>query len=250
MYSVEEVFRNIDARPVAISAAALWAMFVGYVQCFESIRLGFRDRTHAMPVAATTFFFAHDTFFAGSYFTGHGVSNHWFFAAGGYIIAPYIILELVLSWQIVRYSSKELGLGATTGRAALSYLGIQAAMYVFFIFMRMAINDPLYLLTTYISLFVGTIWMTPLLLRRGSRKGQSLLLAFVLWIGQTLSYAFYYPMLSIYFSSPIIVAVGVTHFFLGATYTFLLMKAPRYVHGSSETGAESNIEANNVRRAH
>jgi len=181
-----------------------------------------------MPIAATTFFFAHDSFFAGSYFTGHGVSNHWFFAAGGYIIAPYIVLELVLSWQIIRYSGKELGLGETPGRAALSYLGVQAAMYVFFVFMRMTINDPLYLLTTYISLFVGTIWMIPLLVSRGSRKGQSLLLALVLWIGQTFSYVFYYPMLSSYFSSPIIVAVGVTHFCIGAVYTRMLMKAPHY----------------------
>jgi hypothetical protein len=228
MYDIANVISNIDARPTAISLAGLMAMLVGYIQCIESIRLGFRDKTHAMPIAATTFFFAHDTFFAGSYFSGHGVSNHWFFAAGGYIIAPYIILEFILTWQIIKYSGKELGLGATIGKATASYVGIQFAMYVFFLFMRASINDPLYLTTTYISLFVGTVWMIPLLLTRKSRKGQSLLLALTLWIGQTLSIVIYYPMLSDYFVSPIIIAVGVTHFIIGGIYTYMLSKAPRY----------------------
>jgi hypothetical protein len=228
MYAIEEVLRNIDARPTAISLAALMAMLVGYIQCIESIRLGFRDRTHAMPLIAVTYFFAHDTYFAGRYFSGYGVSDHWFFAAGGYVIAPYIILEIILSWQIIRYSGKEIGLGKTVPQVVLSYLAILVAMYVVHIYIETIMVDPLYLTTTNISLYMGTLWMIPLMLQRKSRKGQSILLALTLWIGQTLSMVIYFPMLADFFVSPIVIAMGVAHFILGAVYFVMVVKAPPY----------------------
>jgi hypothetical protein len=83
--------------------------------------------------------------------------------------------------------------------------------------------------------------MIPLLLGRGSRKGQSMLLALVLWIGQTLSYVIYYPMLSTYFISPIIIAVGITHFLIGAVYTYMLMRAPRYERSSLRTSHDEQL---------
>jgi hypothetical protein len=241
MYSVAEVLRNIDAQPATIAAWAAFAMLVGYVQCIESIRLGFRDKTHAMPIAAVTYFFAHDSLYALGYFTGHGVSDHWFFAWGGWIILPYTVLELILSWQIITYSRKELGLGDTWLKAFFSYLGILGAMYVFHLFTRVAMDDPLYLTTTLLSLFMSQAFMIPLVLRRKSRKGQSVILAATLCIGFGLAHAFYYPLLAEFFRSPIVLLAGATSTAVAAVYLWLVIKAPRYTpeseHGGSATRA-------------
>ena len=228
MYSVEEVIQNVNANPTAVSIAALWAMLVGYVQCIESIRLGFRDRTHAMPLMAVTFFFAHDTYYAVSYFLGHGVSDHWFFAAGGYVIAPFIALELILAWQIINYSGAETGLGSTRRQAFISYVLVQAAMYAFFFFMRSFMNDPLDLTMTYVTLLPQTVFMIPLMLRRKNRKGQSVLLAATLGFGQGLDMVLYYPQLAGYYRSWVVVSGAVVSFIVAMVYLVMVLRAPPY----------------------
>lgn len=236
MYTIAEVIHNVDANPIAASALALFAMLVGYVQCIESIRLGFRHKTHAMPIAANTYFLAHDSFYAGNYFLGHGVTDHWFFNSGGYVIAPYIVLELIMAWQIITYSRQELGLGATWKRAFVSYLGIQLAMYVFFIWTRSIMDDPLYLTTTLSSLFVSQMFMIPLMVSRKSRKGQSVLLAATLCIGFGITHFFYYPLLAAYFRTPIVLLAGAASTAVAATYLWMVIKAPPY-HPTGETSA-------------
>lgn len=229
MYTVQEVLGNIDANPVWISFMAAFAMLVGYIQCIESVRLGFRDKAHAMPVAAVTYFLAHDSLYWVNYFSNHGVSDHWFFASGAYIIAPYNILELILAWQIITYSREELGLGKTWLQAFFSFAAIQIAMYVFLLWTRSVMNDPLYLVTTLSSLFVSQAFMIPLALRRKSRKGQSVFLAATLCIGFGIAHAFYYPLLAEYFRSPIVILAGAVSTVVAAIYLWLVIKAPRYV---------------------
>lgn len=228
MYTVNEVIHNIDVNPLSISFWAAFAMLVGYIQCIESIRLGFRDKAHAMPIAAVTYFLAHDSYYVISYFSGHGVSDHWFFAWGGWILIPYVALELILSWQVIAYGRQEIGLGKTWAGAFCSFAGIVIAMYIFHVWTRSAMDDPLYLTTTLISLFVSQAFMIPLVLRRRSRKAQSVLLAGVLCIGFGLTHAFYYPLLAAYFRSPIVLLAGAASTAVAAIYLWLVIKAPRF----------------------
>jgi hypothetical protein len=228
VYSVEEVIQNINANATMVSLAGVWAMLVGYVQCIECIRLGFRDRTHAMPLVPLTFFLAHDTYYAVSYFLGHGVSDHWFFAAGGYVIAPFIALELVLAWQIINYSGAETGLGSTRRQAFISYVLVQVAMYAFFFFMRSFMNDPLDLTMTYVTLLPQTVFMIPLMLQRKSRKGQSILLAATLGFGQGLDMVLYYPQLADYYRSGVVISVAVAYFIVAMVYFVMVLRAPAY----------------------
>lgn len=232
MYTVQEVLGNIDANPVWVSIMAAFGMLVGYVQCIESVRLGFRDKTHAMPIAAVAYFLAHDSLYWTTYLAGNGVaqvSNHWFFAYGAYILAPYNILELILAWQIITYSRQEIGLGKTWLQAFLAYVAIQVAMYVVLLWTRSTMDDSLYLVTTLSSLFVSQAFMIPMMLRRQSRKGQSILLASWLCFGFGIAHFFYYPLLAAYFRTPIVLLAGAVSTTVAAVYLWMVIKAPPYV---------------------
>lgn len=236
MYTVEEVIKNVDGNSFWVSIAGLTAMLSGYLQCIESLRLGFRDRTHSVPIAVATFWVAHDSFYTISYFSGHGVSNHWFFAGGGWAILPFLLIHLVIAYQIIVYSGREIGLGKTIGQIAFNYLLIQVAMYIFFVFMRSAMNDPLYLTTSGISMWVQTAFMIPMLIQRKSRKGQSVYLAVVLGIIIPLAQLLYFPLLANYYSSPIVVAMWLTHLGVGIAYVIMVLRVPTYRPSTVDNG--------------
>lgn len=228
MYTIDEVIRNIDANAFWVSVGGLLAMLTGYLQCIESVRLGSRDRTHSVPIAVATFWLAHDSYYTFCYFTGHGVSNHWFFAGGGYAILPFMLFHLVIAYQIIVYSGREIGLGKTMGQIVVNYVLIQVAMYIFFVFMRSAMSDQLYLTTSGISMWVQTAFMIPMMIARKSKKGQSLFLAIVLGVTIPLAQLFYFPLLADYYSSPIVIAMWLAHLGIGFAYIIMVARAPAY----------------------
>lgn len=88
MYSVDEVLSNL-ARLLGLLLAAGGVAFVGYYLYYiEAIRLGFRDRTHGVPVFANMYNTAHDVLFV-SYF------RRWFFEVDHWLFKVFWVALLI-----------------------------------------------------------------------------------------------------------------------------------------------------------
>lgn len=228
-YTVPEVIGYINANMTYLQVFGTLANVLAYVQIVYGAWVGFRDRSHAIPLIAVAMFFAHDTYYVLNYDYWTHTINHPFFKANMIAMAIFVCLELVLIWQIITYSRKEVGLGESKLQAFISYVAIQIGVYIMFLWFRSMMGDPLYLECFAVSIVFSNLFNIPMLMRRGSRKGQSLVIAWALAI-QTGPVGFFmvHPFLGPYFMQPTWVAAGVANTVLAFVYLWMLYRAPRF----------------------
>jgi hypothetical protein len=165
-------------------------------------------------------------------FTACGLAfalGHPLFIGNLVVMCIFVVFELILIWQIITYGRHEVGLGASKWQALASYAAIQAGVYVMFLWFRSMMGDPLYLECFAVSIVFSNLFNIPMLLRRGSRKGQSLVIARAPAI-QTGPVGFFtvHPYLGPYFMQPSWIAAGIANTVLALTYLWMLYRAPAY----------------------
>lgn len=228
-YVVPDVIAYINANMNYLRVFGTVANLLAYVQIIYGVWVGFRDRSHAIPLFATAMFFAHDSYYVLNYDYWIHTINHPFFTGNLIAMSIFVCFELVLMWQIINYSRKEVGLGDTKLQAFVSYVAIQAGVYVMFLWFKSMMGDPLYLECFAVSIVFSNLFNISMLQRRGSRKGQSLVIAWALAI-QTGPVGFFLvnPYLGPYFTRTPWIAVGIANTVLAFVYLYMLYKAPRY----------------------
>jgi hypothetical protein len=228
-YTVPEVIGTINANMTYLQVFGTLANVLAYVQIIYGLRVGFRDRSHAIPLIAIAMFFARDSYYVLNYDYWIHTIDHPFFKANLIAMAIFACLELVVIWQIITYSRKEVGLGESWLQAFLSYVAIQAGVYIMFLWFRSMMGDPLYLECFAVSIVFSNLFNIPMLMRRGSRKGQSLVIAWAVAI-QTGPVGFFmvHPFLGPYFMQPTWIAAGIANTVLAFAYLWMLYRAPRY----------------------
>ena len=119
----------------------LCAMIFGILAYVEAVRLGWKHKTHAIPMFVVLYYFAND-------FTYVALYNRWFHEVGDphvylgwYLYLPYPFLHSILAWQIINYSRHEVFPGATKIQAYLAYIAAQIAMLAFFWMITTLLND-------------------------------------------------------------------------------------------------------------
>jgi hypothetical protein len=227
-YTVPDILAYINANTPHLKVFGSLANLLAYVQIIYGVWVGFRDRSHAIPLIATAMFFAHDTYYVLNYKYWLAL-GHPFFMGNLVAMCIFVVFELILIWQIITYSRKEVGLGESKLRALVSYAAIQAGVYVMFLWFRSMMGDPLYLECFAVSIVFSNLFNIPKLLRRGSRKGQSLVIAWALAI-QTGPVGFFmvHPYLGPYFMQLPWIAAGIANTVLAFTYLWMLYRAPEY----------------------
>ncbi|MFI7111274.1 hypothetical protein ACIBK9_33535 [Nonomuraea sp. NPDC050227] len=238
LYDVQDVLRSIDAHPVPVLLAGAVANTGAYIMYLEGIRLGFRQRTYAIPVFANMYFFAHDVVFVGLFAHWFSEIDHWLFKLFWGALLVFAVLECVVHYQTIRFGRRELSPGLSPRQYVAGYVAVQAAVVVLFWFLYSNLGDPLFLVTFSTTIVVAVAWYIPLLLRRGGREGQSLLLAsgLVLLNGYFLLFL---PQLSDAFRTPVHYVTGATVAVVTLVYPWLLTRYPVAATGrpSRRTGA-------------
>ena len=227
MYDPSDLISHINANMSNMLIFGSIANLLAYVQMLYGVRVGYRDRSHAVPMAANMMFFAHDTYYVSQYDYWFNTVNHVFFKGNMIAMVIFACCEIAIAWQIITYSRKEVGLGNTWWQAFWSYVAIQTGVYIMFLWIKSMMGDPLYVECFAISIVFANLFNIPMLLRRGSRKGQSLWIAWALAI-QTGPVGFFlvHPNMGTYFMQPIWVAAGLANTVLAFTYLYMLYKAP------------------------
>jgi hypothetical protein len=228
MYSVADVIANIDKNSYNVMILGAICSLCAYVQYFVAVWIGRRDKSHAIPLAANVFFFSHDTHFALKYNYWFHEINHWFFKGGWVTIIIWICLEIIVAWQIIVNSGKEIGLGSTLTRRVMSYLAIQTGMYIIFLWLLEVVNDPLNIILNPATIVVSSLFNISMLIQRKSRRGQSLWIAGALVVQQPVFFFLLNPMTHPLFTTPIWYITGAGSTVLASVYFWMLYKAPKY----------------------
>ncbi|MYT19796.1 hypothetical protein GTW69_05745 [Streptomyces sp. SID7760] len=183
----------------------------------EAIRVGLRDRTYAMPVAALALNFAWEATYAVGEF-GSGIS------AQGVVNVVWALADVVIIWTYLRFGRAELpGFVTRPLFAAWSALVFGSGFAVQWLFLaHFGTHDA-----TRYAAFLQNLLMSGLFIalyadRRGPR-GQSLVIAVAKWLG-TLAPTLLFGVIE---DSPFILGLGVLCSVFDLVYIGLLLRERR-----------------------
>ncbi|MFJ3171646.1 hypothetical protein ACIPJK_12825 [Streptomyces roseus] len=183
----------------------------------EAIRVGLRDRTYAMPVAALALNFAWEATYAVGEF-GSGIS------AQGVVNVVWALADVVIIWTYLRFGRAELpGFVTRPLFAAWSALVFGSGFAVQWLFLaHFGTHDA-----TRYAAFLQNLLMSGLFIalyadRRGPR-GQSLVIAVAKWLG-TLAPTLLFGVIE---DSPFILGLGVLCSVFDLVYVGLLLRERR-----------------------
>lgn len=203
----------VDLFLTLVSGVAWTVVYV------EAIRVGLRDRTYAMPVAALALNFAWEVIYAAGGFTS-GVS------AQGIVNVVWAVADIAIIWTYLRFGRAELPEFVTRPLfAAWSALVFGAGFAVQWLLLaHFGTHDA-----SRYSAFLQNLLMSGLFIalyadRRGPR-GQSLVIAVAKWLG-TLAPTLLFGVVE---DSPFILGLGIMCSVFDLAYIGLLLRGRRAV---------------------
>ena len=227
MYDAEQVLWYIDHHLTAVIAAAAIACIGGVIQYGEGVRRGFKDKSHAIPLATNMYIFAHDVTYVSMYSTWFGRDGHWFNRLFWVFILPFVALEIVVFAQTLCYSREEMMPGLSTQKATTALVGAQVGFFFLFWFLRSMGSDPLYVLSFTTTIIASNLFSIPMTLRRHSRRGQSVLLSIGL-VCLSWGWSLVMVQLSPAFRSPAWIGALICNAFLAVVNLIVLLRFPAH----------------------
>ena len=220
---------------VANTAAHLpWVLLVsglaflgGFVQMIGGLYMGFKHRTHGVPLFCAAWFLAHDATYFMNYHHWFYENDFWVAKANWFTMGFYVITELIVMFQILKYSREEVFPGMGFAQALLGLVGIVVLNFALFWWFMSLIRDPLYLLKFASTVLMGPVWLIPMMRARGSRKGFNA----VSIGGVVLLSAAFWPWLFLvepYFLQPMIVVVAILNVAMGVACYRYWRSLPEY----------------------
>jgi hypothetical protein len=192
----------------------------------ESIRVGFRDRSYAMPVAALALNIAWESIHAA-----HALATE--ISAQGFVNAIWTLADVVIVYTFIRFGRRELPEFVTRPLFAAWTALIFATAYLV---QWMFIAEFGWVIGARYSAFLQNLLMSGLFIsmfvaRRGAR-GQSLVIAAAKWLG-TLAPTILF---GIIYGSPFILGLGILCSVFDIVYTGLLLWDRRRPSSSPNAG--------------
>lgn len=149
--------------------------FIGaYMQYFGALSMGFKHRTHSIPLVGNLWFFAHDTTYVSNFSHWFNDVDFWLVRAFWFALLVFAICETVVTYQLLRYSRREVFPGMSLAQAIAAYAGLQLMTYGLFWWFLSMIEDPYYLLSFCTTVILAPMFNIALMRSRGSRKGFSM----------------------------------------------------------------------------
>ena len=228
MYDVNLVLQNLDNKLGLFLAFAAIGGICNWWLLIEGIRLGFKDRTHAISLICLLFWAAHDVSFVMLWQTYFIEIGHWVWILFWFNILGSVITELILFYQVVKFSGNEMFPGLSLPQRSAALLLLFALAMVVFWYLKLAMGgDTMSLYMMPLTIFLCPMFCIPIALKRQSQRGQScrqsviyMLLVVGIWP------AWY--LLDEAFRHPVFIALGVVTFLWSAANIAVLRKFPAY----------------------
>lgn len=232
MYDPVAVLAAVDQHAVPVLLIAGCALLGNAVYYFESLRLGFRERTYTMPLAGLYFFIPHDMSYVLLCHQWFAVYDHWFLKLFWGALVLTSISAWVFLWQFLRYGQREWMPGVSRAMFVALTLGGLVLSTGVWIAVKSVLHDELYLFAFGLTAFWCAPFGMALMLRRGTRVAQSL----TMWIGYTAIPVFFWLAAALYlgplFRSPGWLAMGAAAALWGIANILLVKHLPDRVSTS------------------
>lgn len=168
-YDAATIIANMSARLPWVLLFAGLAFLGGFVQMIGGLYMGFKHRTHGVPLFCAAFFFAHDaTFFLNYRYWLYEV-DFWMMQGAWFMMGFYMLTELVVMYQRLKYSREEVFPGMGFAPALLLLASIVVLNFAVFWWLMSLIRDPPYLTKFASTVLLGPVWLIPMMRARGRR---------------------------------------------------------------------------------
>jgi hypothetical protein len=165
----------IDSHAVAVLGCFAVTALATSTYLFESFRLTFRDAAYSVALPAVGWFAVHDLGFVLQYGTWFHTYDHWWVKAWWVALIGTSIVEFALVAMVIKYGWRELAPWLSKRAFTLGVTLMVAGIAALWWLVKQALDDPLYLISFPITAFWAVPFSTAMILRRGSRRGQSIL---------------------------------------------------------------------------
>ena len=226
-YDPAIVVANTEARLPWVLLFSGLAFLGGFVQMIAGLWMGFKHKTHGVPLFCAAWFFAHDTTHFINYYHWFHEQTFWVAQGAWAQMGFYMITELIVMVQILKFSRAEVFPGMNFVQALLSLIGIVILNFAVFWWFMSLLNDPHYLIKSASTVLLGPVWLIPMMRARGSRKGFNA----VSIGGVVLLSATFWPWLFLvdpYFLQPMIIVTAIGNVAMGVACYLYWRTLPEY----------------------
>lgn len=182
MYNAYEVLARVDRHVAWVLILGGLTLISNYVLFIEWARLARRDRCSISTLTCVTLLGAHDGSFVLRYHTWFQVYDHWLMKLFRVGLVLTFAWECYFFWLIIKYGREEMAPELSQRAFAVYCLGAAAAAAVMWGALKTILNDPLYAVSFMFTITIVLPAAFQLMMRRRSRRGQSLL-AILSWLG-------------------------------------------------------------------
>ena len=175
MYDPVKVLAAMDVNRVPISIVFGFGMLFSNLWYIVTLRDARRDRVISMPLFVSATWLVHD----GSYilnFQHWFAMGHWFPTFFWFSLLPIFIIEIIWVWQNIDYGRKEFYPWINGRNYTLGVMGVIACAAAGWALLKWFINDPLYLISMYLTVSYYPAMSLAMIVRRRTSQGQSKLL--------------------------------------------------------------------------
>lgn len=227
MYDPHVLLQGVDDHVVPfllLSAISFAGLIVWY---YEAITVAERDRSFSMPPVITMVWLAHDATLVAHYSDWFGGPyDHWLMQLYWVAMICTSAVEVWFVFQLLRFGRKELAPGLSQAAFTVAVLAALAGTVVIWLALKRVVADDLFQVTFALTAAMFPPFGMALLLRRGSRRGQTVRM----WAGFTVAPTFWFLATVVAFGPPFRSAVwillGVVTATWGALTTVLVARAP------------------------
>lgn len=174
-YDPTAALAAIDNNLVVILSFFSVTAVATFTYLVASFRLVMRDKAFSAALPAVGWFAVHDLGFVLQYHTWFHVYDHWWVKTWWFLLIATSLVEFILVGMVIRYGWHELAPNLPRKTFAVGVCGIVAGIAVLWWLVKQSMDDPLYLISFPITAFWAVPFSTAIILRRGTRRGQSML---------------------------------------------------------------------------
>lgn len=166
---------SIDNHRGAVLSFFAIVAVATFTYLVTSFRVAIRDRAYACALPAVGWFAIHDLGFVLQYDDWFHTYDHWWVKAWWVALVATSLIEFALVGLVIRYGHAELAPNLSRTAFTAGVVGALVGISALWLLVKVSIDDPLYLISFPITAFWAVPFGTALLLRRATRRGQSIL---------------------------------------------------------------------------
>jgi len=225
VYNVHSTLAAIDANLVWLLVFGGASLVFNFIYFGAAIHNGFRDKVVSMPIGATMLFLSHDLLYLlmfDKWFHGY---QHWFPMLFWVGLIITLCMECAFLHITIKFGRAEHAPQLTQSQYRNLVLAAAVGVFIAWLPLKYVLADELWLFTFGWTVWFCTPFVIPMMLRRNSSAGQSMLMWYS-YIGMAVCYWTAMWPLDPFFRSPFWLGTGVLILVWASAIIYTIKRLP------------------------